>query len=80
MNGNEVLGAVLVALGILLGLMVTLNKFITQPINNLNENIIRLTARLESTDKDVLRIDRRVDRHGERLDEHDAILARNNLM
>lgn len=80
MNGNEVLGAVLVALGTLLGLMATLNKFITQPINNLNENIIRLTARLESTDKDVLRLDKRVDRHGDRLDEHDAILARNNLM
>lgn len=79
MNANEFLGALVISLGALFGLMATLSKFVSQPINRLNESVIKLTAKLDNTDDNVARLDRRVDRHGQRLDDHDQILARNNL-
>ena len=57
MNHNEIIGAVLVALGSLLALMGTLSKFVSQPINRLNESVIRLTTKLEHTDGNVNRVE-----------------------
>ena len=61
MSPNEFTGALVVSLGALLALMGTLSKFVSQPINRLNESVIRLTAKMDHTDSNVSRLDNRVD-------------------
>ena len=83
MTQAEFLGMFIITLGAFLGVLATiatfLSRYITKPINLLNESIIRLTASVESDRNNLIRIDKRVDIHGKRIDEHDIILARNNL-
>ena len=83
MTQAEFLGMFIITLGAFLGVLATiatfLSRYITKPINLLNESIIRLTASVESDRNNLIRIDKRVDVHGKRIDEHDIILARNNL-
>lgn len=55
------------------------NKELKKSLDALNSTIIKLDATMDATNNDVKRIDNRVNKHGERLDLHDIILARNNL-
>lgn len=94
MPQTEFTGMLIVALGGILGIVsivgAMISSYIIKPfkqsnkemqcsLERLNETLIKLNAITDNVLSDVSRLDRRVGRHGERLDEHDIILARNNL-
>lgn len=79
MSANEFLGALVVGLGTLLGLIISINALITKPIQAATISIVELTAAMEQSQKDTKDMRSILKDHDDLLYEHDLILVRNKL-
>lgn len=68
MSSNEIIGAVVVALGSILSLIIVIAK----PILELNASIVKLTTVMEHMVEDDKKQDKRLNSHSKQLDDHET--------
>lgn len=75
MSEVETIGSVVVALMSITSLICT----ITVPLIKLNNNITMLTEQIDHMHENDMTRDKRLQAHGQKLDEHDKILAEHSI-
>lgn len=67
------------SLVVIIGLFATFSKLLITPINNLTITITKLESYIESINTETMRTMLCIEKHGERLDEIELILATNQI-
>lgn len=76
MSEAQFMGMLISALVVLIGLASTIVLLIIRPIINLNKSITKLNASIDKLNGDNVRIESIVNKHTDKLDEHEQQLIR----